>query len=142
MPGTPAASPLLRSRLDLFAVFGCLKRLAQRGGVQAELAGKLGKNIFAEVLLLPVEKIVHFPELAVCGGKLGCFSGGFGEFMLLEREVAEGKEEPVAEVLDQLADDGRCLSAAWALVVAVLDEGESGLRGAEGMVVAGGLDGC
>ena len=123
--------------LDLDNVFTSVESLNKSCRVEAELAGELWKELFAEVFLLFVEQVMHLPELTVFSGEFGSFGCHLGALVLLKREVTEDKSKFVAEVLFELLDKGQNLFAGGALVVAILDEGVGRAGGASLMVLRG-----
>ena len=108
--------------------------------VEPELAGVARSGREAQGVLVGEQEIVHLPERALRGRRLGRLGGELGMRVNVgERKVAPDVAE-VAEVREQLADDRLGLPAERALEVAVLDERDRGVLGAAD-VVALGVDG-
>ena len=78
------------------------------------------------------QQVVHLPELALSAGRLGGLRGVHCMRMRrLDREVAEDEADAAAEPLEHELDRGRGLFAGGALEVAVLDDGDGRVLGAD-----------
>ncbi len=85
-----------------------------------------------EMTLVFEQQVVHLPELALSAGRFGGLRGVHGMRMRrLDREVAEDEADATAEPLEHELDRGRGLFAGGALEVAVLDDGDGRMLGAE-----------
>ena len=90
--------------------------------VEAELLGVADQSVRTKRVLVPEQQVVHLPERALIGRRLGGLGGELGVRVdVVERQVPPDVSD-IAEVGQQLPDDRLRLPAVGALEVAVLDD--------------------
>src|SRR5688572_19821375 len=84
------------------------------------------------------QQVVHLPELALSAGRLCSLRGMHCMRMRrLDREVPEDEADASTESLEHELDRGRGLLAGGTLEIAVLDDGDGCMLGADGVIDGG-----
>src|SRR5262245_29837780 len=100
----------------------------ERVDIEPEPLGIAAEVLVAQATLVLVERVVHLPELPLARsrlGRLGCLLGV--RVGRRDREVAKDESELLAHSRLDLFDDRVRRTAIRALVIAVLEEGHSGV---------------
>src|SRR5258708_27739390 len=85
--------------------------------------GQLPEHWLAERILVLEDQVMHVPELAMVGGKLSRFGGGFCVRMYFsQREVSKDKPQLFSELLLKRFDDRVCTPTVRTFVVAIFDQ--------------------
>ena len=122
MPETPLRSALSTSSATRAAPACSRSGVGEAVDVEAELLGVADQVVRAKRVLVLEQEVVHLPERALVGGRLGGLGGELGVRVdVVERQVPPDVAD-VAEVAQELADDRLRLAAVGALEVAVLDD--------------------
>ena len=109
--------------------------VAEAGDVELQLGGILGEMVQFELVLMPEQQIVHFPELSLSGGGLGGLGGEAGLGMEFgQRKVPETELQLLTVSGDDLLHDRMGAPAMRALIVAVFDQYQAHLRRAEDVI--------
>ncbi len=107
-------------------------------GVEAELARRADQVSRAERAPRLVEAVVHRPERALGGGRLGCLGGALGVGMdVAQGEVAEREQQPPGELVADPLHDREGGGAVGALEVPVHDQLQLGSVRAVAVVLGG-----
>src|SRR5690349_9364904 len=102
-----------------------VERAAETVGIEAQLPGVFDQVVILERELPLEQPVVHLPERALRTGGLGRLGGVLGLGVdLRQREVAEDKPQPRAELLLHFLHDRVGVTAVRALEIAVLHHGE------------------
>src|SRR5216684_3082414 len=97
--------------------------------------GQLPEHWLAERILVLEDQVMHVPELAMVGGKLSRFGGGFCVRMYFsQREVSKDKPQLFSELLLKRFDDRVYTSTVRTFVVAIFDQSNRGVGGTLGVV--------
>src|SRR5712692_6102956 len=92
-------------------------------------------RIVQRVLILE-QRVVHLPELPLRAGGFGGFRRVLGVRMNLgEREIAVDKTKAAAHDTQHFGDDGMCRAAMRTLIVAILDQRDRRVVGAQAVIV-------
>src|SRR6266498_1724424 len=109
-------------------------------GVETKLSRVTDQVLACQRVLVLKEQVMHFPERALHGRRLGSLRGELGVRVdVVEREMPPCVAQ-VAEVGEQFAHDRFRLAAVGALEIAVLNDGDRRFLGSA-QVVAGRVDG-
>ena len=132
MPVTPLRSAESTSS-SIRAACACVAQVvAEALEVEAELLGVAAQVAGSQLVLVVEQQVVHLPERALGGRRLGGLGGELGVRVDVgERQVAPDVAD-VAEVGEQLADDRLGPAAVGALEVAVLDHASPAPRPGRG----------
>lgn len=135
VPLTPLATPPEEVLADT-APEGAGRQVADKQGkVQSGLDGVVGKVCIIQGILVLEEELVHLPEPALYAGGLGRFGGPHRVRMeLRQREVTKRESDVLRVALQQRAENEIGLAAVGTLKVAVLDQGDGGVRGPQDVV--------
>ena len=110
--------------------------------VQPDLGGVPGQVFVLQGVLVLEQQVMHRPKaiLALCRGALSRLGSVAGMRMLRPREVPVHEAELVTEPLSNALEIGVGHAAERALEVAVLDQGDGGVRRPQGVVPPGDGD--
>ena len=135
VPETPLRSALSTSSATR-AAYSCVAQLVGEAlDVEPELAARSpSRSERTQRVLVLEQQIVHLPERALRGGRLGRLGGDLRVRMHVGERQVPPDVAHVAEVGEQLAHDGFGPAAVRALEVAVLDERDRRVVGAADVV--------
>ena len=98
VPATPLASALATSSAMRAAVLAAAQVLAEAVEVEPELLGVAAQVARPQLVLVREQQVVHRPELALRGGRLGRLGGHLRvRVHVVERQVAPDVAQVVAE---------------------------------------------
>src|SRR5450755_2055275 len=107
-------------------------------GVEVELLGVAGEVPGRKLALVAEQSVVHLPELALGGGRLGCLGGQLSPRVdIVERKVSPDVAHVGAERGQQLADHLLGMPAVCAFEVSVLDQCHGRVIGPANMIPVG-----
>src|SRR5919204_596787 len=136
--GHPARVGAAHVLVDALGVLVVAELLVEAVDVESELQGVAPEVTRRELVLVGKQQIVHLPERALRGGRLGGLGRDLGSAMhVVQREMAPHVAQVVAERQQQLAHHDLGLAAVGALVVAVLHERHRRVLGAADVVALG-----
>ncbi len=110
--------------------------------IKTESRGVLGEALVIECILVLKQKVVHFPKTVLRTGRFGGFGRVFRvRVHVSERKIAISEAQAITQAFLNGFDNGMCLTAIRAFVVAILNEHDRRINWPLDMVAPGGWQG-